>query len=109
MLPCCAAHTRGHQCWCGAEGADYDVNGASDACTMSCAGDPDEFCGGFYAMSVYQNDVDDGDDGEIDEPSYLGCYSDPADNRVFVQDISSDAMTAEVSARPGRFRRLLFG
>ncbi|CAM9879724.1 unnamed protein product, partial [Ectocarpus fasciculatus] len=76
------------ECWCGAEGADYDAHGASDACTTACAGDADEICGGFYAMSVYENDVVDG--GEIVDPSYLGCFSDPADNRVFVQDISLD-------------------
>ncbi|CAM9843168.1 unnamed protein product [Ectocarpus sp. 12 AP-2014] len=98
------------ECWCGAEGADYDANGAG-VCDMPCGGDADEICGGFYAMSVYENDVDGGetddvDDGETEDPSYLGCYSDPADNRVFVQDISSAAMTAEVSNRPGCFQRL---
>ncbi|CAN0230057.1 unnamed protein product [Ectocarpus sp. 12 AP-2014] len=80
------------ECWCGAEGADYDANGEG-VCDMPCGGDADEICGGFYAMSVYENDVE---DVEIDDPSYLGCYSDPADSRVFVQDISSDAMTAEI-------------
>ncbi|CAM9715355.1 unnamed protein product [Ectocarpus sp. 12 AP-2014] len=80
------------ECWCGAEGADYDANGAG-VCDMPCGGDADEICGGFYAMSVYENDVD---DGETEDPSYLGCYSDPADSRVFVQDISSAAMTAEI-------------
>ncbi|CAM9620770.1 unnamed protein product [Ectocarpus sp. 6 AP-2014] len=79
------------ECWCGAEGADYDGSGAG-VCDMPCGGNADEICGGFNAMSVYENAVD---GGEIDDPSYLGCYSDPADSRVFVQDISSDAMTAE--------------
>ncbi|CAM9126243.1 unnamed protein product, partial [Ectocarpus sp. 4 AP-2014] len=87
-------------CWCGSEGADYDANGAG-VCDMPCGGDADEICGGFYAMSVYENDVDGGetddvDDGETEDPSYLGCYSDSADSRVFVQDISSAAMTAEL-------------
>ncbi|CAB1103402.1 unnamed protein product [Ectocarpus sp. CCAP 1310/34] len=89
------------ECWCGAEGADYDANGEG-VCDTPCGGNDDEICGGFYAMSVYEN-------AKIDDPSYLGCYSDPADSRMFVQDISSDAMTAEVSNRPGCFRRLLCG
>ncbi|CAM9145257.1 unnamed protein product [Ectocarpus sp. 12 AP-2014] len=80
------------ECWCGAEGADYDANGAG-VCNMPCGGDADEICGGSYAMSIYENDAD---DGEIDDPSYLGCYSDPADSRVFVQGISSASMTAEI-------------
>lgn len=42
-------------------------------------------------MSVYGNDVVD--------PSYRGCYSDPGNNRVFVQDASSDEMTSDVSER----------
>ncbi|CAM9620491.1 unnamed protein product [Ectocarpus sp. 6 AP-2014] len=83
------------QCWCGAEGADYDANGEG-VCDMPCGGDANEICGGFYTMSVYENDVDDGETEETEDPSFLGCFSDPADSRVFVQDISSDAMTAEV-------------
>ncbi|CAB1104288.1 unnamed protein product [Ectocarpus sp. CCAP 1310/34] len=43
------------ECWCGAEGADYDANGAG-VCDMPCGGDADEICGGFYAISVYEND-----------------------------------------------------
>ncbi|CAB1112589.1 unnamed protein product [Ectocarpus sp. CCAP 1310/34] len=81
------------ECWCGDENADYDANGASNECVMPCAGDASETCGGSYSMSVYQNEV------EIPvDPAYRGCYSDPGTNRVFVQDDSSDEMTAEVCA-----------
>ncbi|CAM9844163.1 unnamed protein product [Ectocarpus fasciculatus] len=76
------------ECWCG-ESANYDANGASDECVMPCAGDASQMCGGSYTMSVYKNDVD---------PSYRGCYSDPADSRVFVQDVSSDEMTNDLCA-----------
>ncbi|CAM9353324.1 unnamed protein product, partial [Ectocarpus fasciculatus] len=34
--------------------------------------------------------------GQSDIPSYLGCFSDPADNRVFELTTSTAAMTAEV-------------
>ncbi|CAN0380528.1 unnamed protein product, partial [Ectocarpus sp. 12 AP-2014] len=85
------------ECWCGAKGADYDANGEG-VCDMPCGGDADEICGGFWAMSVYENDDD---DGEIDDPSYLGCYSNPAESRVFVQDIPSAAMTAELRQDSG--------
>lgn len=63
-------------------------------CDMTCAGDSSQICGGYYSNNIYENDVDTGDD-----PAYLGCYSDPADNRVFVQEASSDDMTSEVSER----------
>lgn len=62
---------------------------------MSCSGGSSEVCGGSYSMSVFKNfDVD-----TAVESYHLGCFSDPADNRVFVQNESSDAMTAEVSGR----------
>ncbi|CAB1115948.1 unnamed protein product [Ectocarpus sp. CCAP 1310/34] len=84
------------ECWCGDENADYGANGASNECVVPCAGDASEMCGGSYSMSVYQNEV------EIPvHPAYRGCYSDPGTNRVFVQDDSSDEMTAEVAASCG--------
>ncbi|CAN0056146.1 unnamed protein product [Ectocarpus sp. 6 AP-2014] len=83
----CSDHTC--ECWCG-DNADYDANGEG-VCDMACSGDASQICGGFYAMSVYEN-VDPVD------PSYRGCYSDPADSRIFVEAGSSDGMTAEFCA-----------
>ena len=40
----------GSQCFCG---MTYGKYGTSNACSMHCAGNPDEICGGFWANSVY--------------------------------------------------------
>ena len=40
----------GSQCFCG---MTYGKYGTSNACSMPCAGNPDEICGGFWANSVY--------------------------------------------------------
>lgn len=45
-------------------------------------------------MSVYENF-----NVNTVDLSYRGCFSDPADSRVFFQGASSDAMTAEVRGR----------
>ncbi|CAM9874882.1 unnamed protein product [Ectocarpus sp. 13 AM-2016] len=37
---------------------------------MPCGGDADEICGGFYAISVYENGADDG------EPVEFSCSGD---------------------------------
>ena len=54
-------------------------------CHMTCSGNSDETCGGSYSMDVYAQD-----------PAYLGCFSDPAEGRMFVWESSTTAMTAEV-------------
>lgn len=78
------------QCWCDQGVADYEQNGPG-ICDYSCAGSNDgEFCGGFDAMSIRWHDVD----GNLD---YLGCYFDPADNRIFELVATSDDMTSDVS------------
>ncbi|CAM9135257.1 unnamed protein product, partial [Hapterophycus canaliculatus] len=90
------------QCWCGSN-ADYDVNGEG-LCNILCAGAIDgEYCGGVYAMSVYENDETDNTIASVDivgptDTSFLGCFSDPTDSRVFlVADSStSSSMTAEL-------------
>ncbi|CAN0420464.1 unnamed protein product, partial [Ectocarpus sp. 13 AM-2016] len=51
---------------------------------------PPRFVEATTSMNIYENDVE-----PDDEPAYLGCYSDPADNRVFVQEAASDDMSAE--------------
>ncbi|CAM9994275.1 unnamed protein product [Ectocarpus sp. 4 AP-2014] len=58
---------------------------------MPCPGDSAEFCGGSYSMNVSENP-----DADFVR-SYRGRYSDPPNNRVFVQSDSSDAMTSEES------------
>lgn len=42
------------QCWCGGEETDLTKHGESTACNYECPGNPDEVCGGFNAMSVYE-------------------------------------------------------
>ncbi|CAM9507519.1 unnamed protein product [Ectocarpus fasciculatus] len=74
------------ECWCGDINAPYSVNGEG-TCDMACSGNAEEICGGFYSMDVYAKD-----------PSYLGCFSDPADGRIFERGASSDDMTAEACA-----------
>ena len=34
------------------------------------------------------------------DPAYLGCFSDPAEGRMFVWESSTTAMTAEVGGKP---------
>lgn len=76
---------RRKQCWCGDINAPYSVNGEG-VCDMPCSGNSDENCGGSYSMDVYAHD-----------PTYLGCFSDPADGRIFVFESSTSSMTAEVT------------
>ncbi|CAM9620839.1 unnamed protein product, partial [Ectocarpus sp. 6 AP-2014] len=79
----------GTECWCDEGTADYAQNGPG-VCYFECAGSTDnEFCGGFDAMSIRQHEVD-------INPDYLGCFSDPADSRIFELVASSDDMTVEV-------------
>ncbi|CAM9730307.1 unnamed protein product, partial [Ectocarpus sp. 13 AM-2016] len=62
----------GEECWCGNSG--FDEYGESTDCTMECAGDADEICGGFNAMSVQPTTGGD--------YTNLGCWSDPQDSRM---------------------------
>lgn len=43
------------QCWCGDESTDYTMNGESDLCNIGCTGNGATVCGGFFAMSVWEN------------------------------------------------------
>ena len=52
---------------------------------MTCSGNSEETCGGSYSMDIYAQ-----------VPSYLGCFSDPADGRILEREASSADMTAEV-------------
>ena len=83
------------QCWCDDGTAEYDQNGQA-VCDMECAGSTDgEFCGGFDAMSIRQHEV-----VPYYNEDYIGCFSDPADSRMFDLVASSDDMTAEVRKQP---------
>ena len=71
------------ECFCG---DNYDSFGESTECTMKCAGDADEICGGAYALSVYGpitiSDNDDSDDNDDGGPQ-VGFYelrSDPIES-----------------------------
>lgn len=44
------------ECWCG-NGGDYERYGPSEECNIGCGGDPNETCGGSYAMSVYRSNA----------------------------------------------------
>lgn len=41
------------KCYCGDDSTDYEQHGESNACSIPCLGDADEFCGGPDVMSVY--------------------------------------------------------
>lgn len=45
----------GRECWCLESSDNYTQHGKSAGCTMKCSGDSEEFCGGFFAMEVYEN------------------------------------------------------
>ncbi|CAM9703594.1 unnamed protein product [Ectocarpus fasciculatus] len=74
------------QCWCGDHNTEYSANGVG-VCDMPCGGDTYDMCGGSNSMDIYSID-----------PSYIGCFSDPADSHIFVWQASSDDMTAETCA-----------
>ncbi|CAM9759383.1 unnamed protein product [Scytosiphon promiscuus] len=43
----------GYQCFCGVD-SDYSRHGASTDCDMMCTGYPDELCGGYLAIEVFE-------------------------------------------------------
>lgn len=42
------------QCWCGGEDTEVTKYGESTACSYECPGDPDQTCGGGWAISVFE-------------------------------------------------------
>ena len=79
------------QCWCGGESTDYTTHGDSDACTVACAGDASQTCGGSYAINVFEHDT------AAPPPGYLGCWKDSAGDRIMDIVESSSSMTNDVS------------
>lgn len=43
----------GNECWCGDVGTDYDALGSA-TCDVPCSGDATKFCGGSFALTVYE-------------------------------------------------------
>ena len=45
----------GHECWCGADGAQYDQYGRRDdaECSSACYGNSNQTCGSDFRISVY--------------------------------------------------------
>ncbi|CAN0092627.1 unnamed protein product, partial [Sphacelaria rigidula] len=80
----------GEECFCGTDSDDFDRRGASTACTMACAGDDSETCGGNNAISVYYGDsVPDSTSATF---TYLGCFADSVAARVLsVSAMKNDA------------------
>ena len=46
----------GNECWCGAEGAQYDQYGERNVseCSTPCSGNAYQTCGGDYRIAVYE-------------------------------------------------------
>lgn len=102
------------QCFCGFADADFDKNGSLDEmdCDYLCTANPDQFCGGFNAIEVFQiGDPVEDDDSEnplipVDDDTVptndddvytlLGCYADPDGSRSMFLKASTSAMTAAV-------------
>ncbi|CBJ48649.1 hypothetical protein Esi_0039_0157 [Ectocarpus siliculosus] len=79
-----------------------DIEGliGGGVCDYPCTDYPSLLCGGYGTISMYEHDVDtdpEDVDTEPEDPSCRGCYSDSAENRIFVPVGSSDDMAAEYS------------
>ncbi|CAM9976052.1 unnamed protein product, partial [Laminaria digitata] len=76
------------QCFCGEESDDPSRLGES-RCTMACAGDDTQTCGGRNAISVYDCKTD---------REFLGCWRDSKSARIMdVVESNAASMTNEVS------------
>lgn len=82
------------QCYCGVA-ADDPARLGDARCSIPCAGDATQVCGGFNAISVYEF-VD-----TVDiEPENLGCWRDTRNDRIMEFEQSDSSMTNEVSRSP---------
>ncbi|CAN0519429.1 unnamed protein product, partial [Laminaria digitata] len=72
-------------------------------CDVDCANNPGEICGGRDAMSVYSSSGNGGNPSPAPVPdtaggfSFVGCFADLKADRIMIDQISSNAMTSEVS------------
>ncbi|CAM9203087.1 unnamed protein product [Ectocarpus sp. 8 AP-2014] len=88
----------GSECWCGStdEKDDEDLfRHGSTTCEYPCAGDEEQTCGGYWAISLYEygsalaTDIPEGS-------RYLGCYSDHRFERALSLKLTtSNDMTHE--------------
>lgn len=85
------------KCFCGVDGDKFDRHGESTDCTVACAGDDREICGGRFAISVYYGDSR--RDAASDTPTYLGCYEDSKMDRVMVDRVIVDAQSMTNAVR----------
>jgi len=52
LLPIFLFRQNGNTCFCGNQFGRYDT---SDGCTVSCASDPSQYCGGYNKNAIYRN------------------------------------------------------
>ncbi|CAM9643375.1 unnamed protein product, partial [Sphacelaria rigidula] len=81
----------GHECWCSRRGT-LDVVGDDGQCNITCAGDPDTTCGGYYAFDLYQLEWAEAPTSE----EYVGCFADSKHDRVMFNMMVSQNMTETV-------------
>ena len=62
-------------------------------CTIPCAGDASQTCGGVDAISVYEYVT-------VTPPEFLGCWTDTRNGRIMDVMQSDPSMTNEVSCLP---------
>ena len=64
-------------------------------CSIPCAGDASQTCGGNNAITVYEFE-----DTVVTEPEFLGCWTDARDARIMDVVETDSSMTNEVSCLP---------
>lgn len=68
------------------------TNGESDSCTVDCAGDASQTCGGPFAISIYEHEYE-----SVAPPlGYLGCWEDSGSDRIMNVVEIDGSMTTEV-------------
>jgi hypothetical protein len=75
----------GDECWCGDLLQNNAFESLDDICTMECAGDSTELCGGMNALSLYQRAGDAPIPASAINYSLVGCFSEPEGGRALVQ------------------------
>lgn len=72
----------------------FERHGVGDdgQCNITCAGDPDTTCGGYYAFDLYQLEWAEAPTSE----EYVGCFADSKHDRVMFNMMVSQNMTETV-------------
>lgn len=85
----------GQECFCG---ATLPTN-SSTACTMPCAGNSGETCGGSWALSVFDNTAISSTGNLASNYDSLGCYLDSTSDRTLASySYTSSSMTISTCA-----------